>query len=83
MKVVEQIVDYFSNLHDIKGIAHLDITVNNILVHKLNTTIKVFDFGCSQLMSSVPMITHNTPYYSAPEQVDRRLTVSYKAMDIF
>ena len=67
-KIVSQIFDAVSYLHS-RGILHLDLKPENIMVTDIGQNAKIIDFGCaySSTDDSTPGYSIN---YRAPEQVD-------------
>ena len=86
--IVSQICDALQFAHD-EGIIHRDIKPENILVDKKGR-VKIADFGLAKILGRLPEEfrltgTHQamgTPYYMAPEQIERPLEVDHRA-DIY
>jgi hypothetical protein len=88
LAIVPPICDALQYAHD-RGIVHRDIKPENILLGK-NGAVKIADFGLAKLAgndASALSLTGErdvmgTPYYMAPEQVERPLEVDHRA-DIY
>lgn len=82
MQLFYQICDAVSYLHK-RGIAHLDIKPDNILVDNY-MNVKLSDFGCceSQTSNNIPIQPCGTLYYAAPEMLTKPRTDN-RAADIW
>jgi Protein kinase domain len=89
LAIVPPICDALQYAHD-RGIVHRDIKPENILLGK-NGSVKIADFGLAKLMGADATANFSltgagdvmgTPYYMAPEQVERPLEVDHRA-DIY
>lgn len=80
MTIFAQIVDAVAYMHK-KGFAHLDIKLENILVHD-DYSIKLNDFDSSQKVSDYKLIGLGTPNSRAPE-IRGNYCKDYKAADAF
>jgi serine/threonine protein kinase len=88
LAIVPPICDALQFAHD-QGVVHRDIKPENILLGK-DGKVKIADFGLAKLVGAgakTPAITSandvmGTPYYMAPEQVERPQTVDHRA-DIY
>jgi serine/threonine protein kinase len=86
--IVAQVCEALQYAHD-EGVVHRDIKPENILVDRKNG-VKIADFGLARLVSRSPAdfsLTGSrqvmgTPYYMAPEQMDRPQQVDHRA-DIY
>lgn len=84
-KLVRDVLSAVSYCHDEKGIVHRDLKPENFLFkdHSDNATIKIIDFGLSRHDDDnfgVMKTKVGTPYYVAPEVLERRYT---KACDMW
>ncbi len=72
---IEQIAQGLTHLHSC-GIIHLDIKPENILITPADQ-IKIVDFGLARRLGATDVLQedftrpHGTPYYAAPEQLER------------
>ncbi len=72
---LRQIGQGLSYIHDC-GVIHLDIKPENIIVTPRDT-VKIIDFGLARRLGAPDMLQedftrpHGTPYYAAPEQLER------------
>jgi tRNA A-37 threonylcarbamoyl transferase component Bud32 len=88
LAIVPPICDALQFAHD-QGVVHRDIKPENILLGK-DGKVKIADFGLAKLVGTgakAQAITSandvmGTPYYMAPEQVERPQTVDHRA-DIY
>ena len=88
LEIVPQICDALQYAHD-EGVVHRDIKPENILLDKKGR-VKIADFGLAKLLRAAPVgprltASHQvmgTPYYMAPEQVERPQQVDHRA-DIY
>jgi len=75
-----QLVDAIEYLHS-KGIAHLDIKLENLLIGN-DYKLKVADFDQSQLLSDKNLIYRGTPSFRAPEVITKSCK-DFAAADIY
>jgi len=75
-----QLIEGLQHIHS-KGIAHLDIKLENITLSS-DFTLKIIDFDNAQLTKSRTLTTVGTEYYRAPEVIDQSC-IDFKAADIF
>jgi tRNA A-37 threonylcarbamoyl transferase component Bud32 len=88
LRVVPQICDALQFAHD-EGVVHRDIKPENILLDKKGR-VKIADFGLAKILGRAPadyqltgpQQVMGTPYYMAPEQMERPLEVDHRA-DIY
>ncbi len=88
LKIVPQICEALQYAHD-EGIVHRDIKPENILLDKKGR-VKIADFGLARLLGRTPaqftltgsQQVMGTPYYMAPEQMYKPLSVDHRA-DIY
>lgn len=80
LTIFAQLVEAVSYMHK-KGFAHLDIKLENILVHD-DYTIKLNDFDSSQKVSDTKLIGLGTPNARAPE-IKGNYCADFKAADTF
>jgi len=84
MPILQQIVGVLSYAHS-KGVAHLDIKLDNIMLQP-NGTIKIIDWGLSCSEDSLCCKkTCGSPEYTAPEVYNRPANIHYNAFqsDVF
>ena len=70
-RVLEQLFDALAYIHR-KGIVHNDLKPDNILISRVDNTLKLIDFGLSE--NDAYYLTHNlgcTPKYASPELLSR------------
>jgi tRNA A-37 threonylcarbamoyl transferase component Bud32 len=88
LAIVPQICQALQYAHD-QGIIHRDIKPENILLDKKGQ-VKIADFGIAKLLDQAPQDISltgakdvvGTPYYMAPEQIEKPQTVDHRA-DIY
>jgi hypothetical protein len=88
LRIVPQICDALQYAHD-EGVVHRDIKPENILLDRKGR-VKIADFGLAKLLGrdtgnftlTGSQQVMGTPYYMAPEQVERPLEVDHRA-DIY
>jgi uncharacterized protein (TIGR03435 family) len=88
LAIVPQICQALQYAHD-QGIIHRDIKPENILLDKKGQ-VKIADFGIAKLLDQEPQNISltgvadvvGTPYYMAPEQIEKPQTVDHRA-DIY
>ncbi|HSO18286.1 MAG TPA: bifunctional serine/threonine-protein kinase/universal stress protein [Desulfosarcina sp.] len=74
-RFLRQIGKALSYIHDC-GIIHMDIKPENVIVTR-RRTVKLVDFGLARRLGSPDVLQedftrpHGTPYYAAPEQLER------------
>lgn len=76
----KQLVEGIEYLHS-KGIAHLDIKLENLLLDK-NYTLKIADFDQSQLFEEKKLLFRGSPSFRAPEVLDGTCS-SFCAADLY
>ncbi len=88
LTIVPKICEALQYAHD-QGIVHRDIKPENILLNKKGQ-VKIADFGIAKIIGQVPKAVSltgakdvvGTPYYMAPEQIEKPQTVDHRA-DIY
>jgi tRNA A-37 threonylcarbamoyl transferase component Bud32 len=88
LAIVPQICQALQYAHD-QGVIHRDIKPENILLDKKGQ-VKIADFGIAKLLDQAPQDISltgakdvvGTPYYMAPEQIEKPQTVDHRA-DIY
>jgi tRNA A-37 threonylcarbamoyl transferase component Bud32 len=88
LKIVPQICEALQYAHD-EGVVHRDIKPENILLDRKGR-VKIADFGLARLLGRTPaqftltgsQQVMGTPYYMAPEQMYKPLSVDHRA-DIY
>ena len=88
LAIVPQICQALQYAHD-QGIIHRDIKPENILLDKKGQ-VKIADFGIAKILDQPPQDISltgakdvvGTPYYMAPEQIEKPQTVDHRA-DIY
>jgi len=87
LAIVPRICEALQYAHEV-GVVHRDIKPENILLDKLGR-VKIADFGIARILGVEGQPSHTrdryvigTPYYMAPEQVEKPLSVDHRA-DIY
>ncbi len=87
LAIVPRICEALQYAHE-QGVVHRDIKPENVLIDKQGR-VKIADFGIARMLGVEGQPAHTrdryvigTPYYMAPEQVERPLEVDHRA-DIY